>query len=90
VYEEAKLEAAPHLNAAWRWFTILRPPSLWQKAGKLMEPMRQEVHEFSSAAETLLGYEVKLEELTVMEREVIHYYLSAIGEKFMTHQLHAD
>ena|SRR6185437_11610354 len=70
--------------------TILEPLSLWQKAGRLMEPLRQEVHEFSRASEKLLGYEVKLEDLTVMEREVIHYYLSAIGEKFPTHQLKAD
>lgn len=55
-----------------------------------MEPMRQEVHEFSSASEKLLGYDVRLDELTVMERDVIHYYLAAIGEKFMTHQLNAD
>ena len=55
-----------------------------------MEPMRQEVHEFSSVSEKLLGYDVRLEELTVMERDVIHYYLAAIDEKFMTHQLNAD
>jgi hypothetical protein len=47
-----------------------------------MEIMRQEVHEFSSASEKLLGYDVTLEELSVMERDVIQYYLSAIGEKF--------
>lgn len=68
----------------------MEPPSLQQKAGRLMEPMRQEVHEFSSASEKLLGYDVRLEELTVMERDVIQYYLSVIGEKFMTHQLNAD
>ena len=55
-----------------------------------MELMRQEVHEFSSASEKLLGYDVTLEELSVMERDVIQYYLSAIGEKFMTQQLNAD
>lgn len=49
-----------------------------------MEPMRQEVTEFSRASEKLLGYAVKVEELTVMERKLIHYYLAAIGEKFPT------
>lgn len=34
----------------------------------LMELMRQEVNEFARASEKLLGYEVKLEELTVMKR----------------------
>jgi hypothetical protein len=47
-----------------------------------MEVMRQEIHEFSRASEKLLAYDIKLEELTEMERDVIHYYLSAIGEKF--------
>ncbi|MCS6302773.1 MAG: hypothetical protein H8K07_03790 [Nitrospira sp.] len=47
-----------------------------------MEPLRQEVHEFASASEKLLGYAVKLEELTVMEQRLIEYYVSAVGEKF--------
>lgn len=34
--------------------------------------------------------QVKLGDLTVMEREVIHYYLSAIGQKLMIHRLQAD
>lgn len=61
-----------------------------QKASWLMEPLRQEVNEFSSASEKLLGYEVKFEELTVMERDIIHYYVSAIGEKFTIPQRHTD
>lgn len=55
-----------------------------QKVGILMEPIRKEVNEFSRASEKLLDYDIKLEELTVMERDVIQYYLSVIGEKFMT------
>lgn len=62
--------------------TIVEPPSLLQKAGSVMEPLRQEVHEFASASEKLLGYAVKLEELTVMEQRLIEYYVSAVGEKF--------
>jgi hypothetical protein len=65
-------------------FPIVEPPSMLQKARRLMEPMRQEVTEFSRASEKLLGYAVKVEELTVMERKLIHYYLAAIGEKFPT------
>ena len=53
-----------------------------QKAGWLMEVMRQEIHEFSRASEKLLTYDIKLEELTVMERDMIQYYLSALAGKF--------
>ena len=56
-----------------------------QKAGTLMDTIRQEIHEFSRAAERLLDYEMKPEELTIMERDVIQYYLSTIGEKFPEH-----
>ena len=52
-----------------------------QKAGRRMEPMRQEVQEFARASEKLLGYAVQVEELTVMEHKLIEYYLAAIGEK---------
>jgi hypothetical protein len=53
-----------------------------QKAGWLMEAMRQEIDEFSRASEKLLGYDVNVEELSVMERDMIQYYLSALAEKF--------
>jgi len=53
-----------------------------QKAGWLMSLMRQEINEFSRASEKLLAYHVNLEELTVMERDIIQYYLSALAEKF--------
>jgi hypothetical protein len=55
-----------------------------QKAGLLMEVMRHEIEAFSRASEEVLGYEVKLEKLSIMERDVIQYYLSAIGAKFPT------
>lgn len=44
--------------------------------------MRQDVQEFARASEKLLGYEVTLEELTVMEQTLIGYYVATIGEKF--------
>ena len=56
-----------------------------QKAGLLMYIMRQELKEFSRASERLLDFEVKREELTTMERDMIQYYLSAIAEKFPDH-----
>jgi hypothetical protein len=55
------------------------------ESGLLMEPMRQEINEFSRISEKLLNYEVKPEELTTMERDVIQYYLSAIAEKFLVY-----
>ena len=51
----------------------------------LMEHMRQEIHDFSSISEKLLSYDVKLEDLTAMERDVVKYYLLVIGEKFRTY-----
>ena len=47
-----------------------------------MDLMRKELQRFVVASETMLGYEVKLEELTETERDLIQYYLPAMGEKF--------
>lgn len=46
-----------------------------------MEHMRQEVQEFSNISEKLLSCDVKFEDLTEKERDVIEHYLSVIREK---------
>jgi hypothetical protein len=55
-----------------------------------MDLMRKELQRFVAASETMLGYEVKLEELTETERDLIQYYLPAMGEKFPVNRVSAS
>jgi hypothetical protein len=50
--------------------------------GNICNSMREELQQFATSSERLLGYCVKAEELTPMEAAFIQYYLSALAEKF--------
>ena len=47
-----------------------------------MNPLREEIRQFMVASETLLGYEVPVEQLTKMEMDVIRSCLIQIAVKF--------
>jgi len=47
-----------------------------------MNPLHEEIRQFMVASETLLGYEVPVEQLTKMEMDVIRSCLIQIAVKF--------
>jgi len=66
----------------------LRPPSIPAATvdtvaeSRCLMDLRPELQQFSSASERLLGYTVKQDELTEMERDLVRYYVEALAEKF--------
>ena len=51
-----------------------------------MDFVRQELQQFASATENLLGHGVTLEELNETERDLVHHYLLAMAQRFVAVQ----